>query len=91
MNLNRLVIMLLMLVTTVSASADRTEDLKHALPNAKGDERIRILGELYNLSQETDDVDYQIRCINELINECQKQKNKTEEADARVLPDEPLL
>ena len=85
MNLNRLVIMLLMLVTTVSASADRTEDLKHALPNAKGDERIRILGELYNLSQETDDVDYQIRCINALINECQKQNNKTEEADARVL------
>ena len=84
MNLNRLVIMLL-LVTTVSAFANKTEDLKHALTNAKGADRIRILGEIYNQSQETDDVDYQIRCINDVINECQKQGNTAEEADARVL------
>ena len=85
MNLNRLVITLLMLASAVSLSADKTEDLRNALSRAKGEDRIIILGEIYNESQETDDVAYQIRCINDVIKECQKQGNIEEEADARVL------
>ena len=85
MNLNRLVIVLLLFVTTVSVSADKTEDLRRALTKTKGADRIRILGEIYNLSQETDDVNYQLRCINDVIDECQRQGNTAEEADARVL------
>ena len=56
MNLNRLVITLLMLASAVSLSADKTEDLRNALSRAKGEDRIIILGEIYNESQETDDV-----------------------------------
>ena len=85
MNFNRWFATLFLLMFTVSIFADEAEDLRKALPNRKGMERIGILQKLYNLSQETDDTDYQIRCINDLINETHRQGNTEEECNARIL------
>ena len=84
MNLNRWLIMLLLSISTVSIFADETEELRKLLPKAEGDERINILQKIYDLSQEFDDADYQLRCINQVIAECQKQGNIEGESDARV-------
>ena len=84
MNLNRWLIMLLLSISTVSIFADETEELRKLLPKAEGDERINILQKIYDLSQEFDDADYQLRCINQVIAECQKQGAIEEESDARV-------
>ena len=86
MNLNRwLTILLMSIFSTVALFADQTEDLRKKLAQTKGPERITILQNLYDLSLEFDDLDYQLRCINQLIDECQKQDATHEEADARVL------
>ena len=84
MNLNRWLITLLLSISTIPMFADETEELRKALTTAKGTERINILQKIYDLSQEFDDVDYQLRCINQVIAECHKQGNLKEEADARV-------
>ena len=74
MNLNRwLTILLMSIFSTVALFADQTEDLRKKLAQTKGPERITILQNLYDLSLEFDDLDYQLRCINQLIDECQKQ------------------
>ena len=85
MNLNRwLMILLLSVFSTVSIFADETEDLRRMLPKAKGMQRIQILQKIYDLSQEFDDIDYQLRCINQVIREAHAQGEAKEEADARV-------
>lgn len=84
MNLNRWLIMLLLSISTVSIFADETEEYRKALAKATGADRINILRKLYDLSLEFDDVDYQLLCINQIINECQKQGATEEESDARV-------
>ena len=84
MNLNRWLIILLMSISTISMFADETEELRKALTTAKGTERINILQKIYDLSQEFDDVDYQLRCINQVIAECHKQGDLQEEGEAMV-------
>lgn len=84
MNLNRWLTTLLLCISTVSMFADETEELRKMLPKAQGMERINILQKIYDLSQEFDDVDYQLRCINQVIAECQKQGNTADEGEAMV-------
>ena len=85
MNLNRLVSILLLYISTVSLFANETEDLRKSLPRLKGEERIQALINLYNLSQESDDIDYQLRCINDLINEAHHQHNTKTEGEGKVM------
>ena len=84
MNLNRWLITLFLCISTISIFADETEELRKMLSKAEGKERINILQKIYDLSQEFDDVDYQLRCINQVIAECQKQGNTADEGEARV-------
>jgi serine phosphatase RsbU (regulator of sigma subunit) len=85
MNLNRwLAILLMSIFSTVALFADQTEDLRNKLKHAQGKERINILQNLYDLSLESDDIGYQLRCINQLISECRHQGERAEEGDARV-------
>ena len=84
MNLNRWIVSLLMLIFATCTYADEVAKLRAALANAKGAERLNILGKLFDLSYETDDIDYQIRCVNDMIAEAHRQGNKKEEGDARV-------
>ena len=83
-NFNRWFVTFFFLTATVCVFGDRAEDLRKALPSLKGEERLDALQELYNLSLETDDVDYQLKCINNVINESHRQRNKDAEGEARV-------
>ena len=86
MNLNRRIATLLLLFSAVFTYADETEDLRQALThNDNGAERIKIYGRLYDLSLETDNTGYQLRCVNDLIAETHRQGVKKEEGDARVM------
>ena len=85
MNLNRRIATLLLLFSAIFAYADMTEELRQALTRTNdGAERIEIYGHLFDLSLETDDLAYQLRCVNDLIAETHRQGEKKEEGDARV-------
>ena len=84
MNLNRLVITLLLCLTSTAISADEVEDTRQMLPKLEGTERIEAYAKLYILSLEGDDVDYQLRCVNDLIVETHRQGNDKREGDARA-------
>ena len=84
MNLNRLVITLLLSLSAVAIHADQTAELRKMLPSLKGDKLIDAYGDLYSSSLEGDDVDYQIKCVNDWIAEAQRQGNHAKECNARV-------
>ena len=73
---------LLLLFSAASVYADESDRLRKVLPYATDEQRITIFGKLYFLSLETDDVDYQLRCVNDLIAETHRQGNKKEEGSA---------
>ncbi len=84
MNLNRLVIIMILNIFTVSIHADKAEDIRRSLPSLKGEELIEAYGRLYMLSLDNDDINYQLKCVNDLISECHRQGNHQKEGDARV-------
>ena len=84
MNLNRWITIVLLCLSTVYIFGDETERLRRVLPDVKGKGRIEILQKLYDLSMEFDDVDYQLRCINDVIREAHAQGEHAEEGDALV-------
>ena len=85
MNFKRLVIALMLCLSAATVLADQAADIRKTLPNLKGEELIKAYANLYYLSLESDDVDYQLRCINDYINEAHRQGDRQEEADARVM------
>ena len=85
MNLNRLVITLMFCISVAAIHADKAAEIRKSLPQLKGDELIDAYNSLYYLSTETDDLNYQLKCINDLIAECHRQGNHKEEIDARVM------
>jgi len=85
MNLNRWVASLILLLSVVCARADEVSDIRNSLKTANPAERLNIYARLYDLSLETDDYDYQLRCVNDLIAEAHRQGKAGEEGDARVL------
>ena len=84
MNLNRLLTTLLLCLTTAIIHADEVEDLRHMLPSLEGEARIDAYSQIFMRSLEGDDVNYQLKCINDLIAEAHRQGNNKREADARV-------
>ena len=62
--------------------ADESAALRQQLPTLKGAERLSALEQLYNLSQDSDDVDYQLRCLNEFHDEACRLDCLNEEASA---------
>ncbi len=73
-----------MLISMVAIS-DESAELREKLASMKGDARIKTYQRLYKLSQATDDVNYQLRCLYDLLHETQQQHNAKEEAMARQL------
>ena len=84
MNLNRLLTTLLLCLTSAIIHAGEVEDLRRMLPSLKGEERIDAYNKLFMRSLEGDDVNDQLRCINDIIAEAHRQGNNKREADARV-------
>lgn len=64
--------------------ADKAADLRRQIPAMQGVERIHALGKLFNMSLESDDISYQLRCVDDVINEAHRQHNKEEESDALI-------
>ena len=64
------------------AVASKMDDLQADLLSAKGNQRLKILEKIYNLSQETEDVDSQLRHLNDYLAETKKQKKALEEVNA---------
>ncbi len=56
--------------------ADKASALRELLPKLKGEARLTALNNLYQLSLQTDDVDYQFRCLNDLIAEQKRQQKE---------------
>ena len=84
MNLRYFALPLLFLLVAPAAQADETADLRKSLPTLKGQKLIDTYGMLYMLSLETDDIDYQLKCVNDLVAETHRQGNRQKEGDARV-------
>ena len=84
MNLRLTILPLLFWLTVSIVNANETDEIRKALPTLKGDKLIDSYGRLYVLSLESDDIDYQIQCVNDYINEAHRQGNHQEEAHARV-------
>ena len=85
MNFNRWFVTLFLLASTVCLFADETAELRKTLATQKGAKRIETLRKLYDLSQETDDVPYQLKCINELIDANHNYGIPREEGEAMVM------
>ena len=76
--------LLLFLSTSVCIFADDIEILRKQLPKASNSERMDIYTKIYYRSLETDDVDFQLRCVNDMIAEAHRQGVKKDEGDSRV-------
>mgnify|MGYP002856920257 CR=1 FL=1 len=66
----------------LSVNAEDIGDLQAQLSKAKGEKRINLLERIYYQSLETDDLDYQYRCLKDLIVETRRQRSYKAEADA---------
>ena len=76
--------LLLFLSSSVCIYADEAEELRKRLSKSSDSERASIYTRLYFLSLETDDIDYQLRCVNDMIAEAHRQGVKKDEGDNRV-------
>ena len=76
--------LLLFLSASVCIFADETEELRMKLPKVSNHERLDIYTKLYFLSLETDDLDYQLRCVNDMIAEAHRQGGKKDEGESRL-------
>ena len=83
MNLGRLLVSMCLLMAMVSVFATEADDIKKRLEHAQGKEKLQLLSQLYELSMEEDDFQYQWQCINNYLMECRKQGNSLEESYAR--------
>ncbi len=84
MNLRHLLTILLFCLA-ITVQADKTSELRNRLPNLKGQELIDAYDELYLLSLSSNDLVYQLRCINDLIAEAHRQGDREIEGNARYL------
>ena len=67
---------------TFSLAATKVDSLRTQLGSAEGKDRIQILYKIYNVYQETENVSDQLKCLNEVVAEARRQKERLMEADA---------
>ena len=68
-----------MLVGKGDVYADASDDLRQRLNTQKGGDRLVTLEQLYFLSQDSDDVNYQMRCIDDYMHEARSQDSILQE------------
>ena len=83
-NPHRWLVIVLLLSFPVCGFCDEVEDLRKQLPSASNEERLSILQKIFNFSLETDNFDYQLKCINQVINEAHRQHKQDAEGEAMV-------
>ena len=65
--------------------AEESVNLRDMLAGAEGRQRLDLLEKIYDESLSTDDLDYQIRCLYELMDEARHQKMQREIGNALLL------
>lgn len=70
MTLRHLLTPLLFCLAVSTVQADEAGALRKKLPTLKGEELLKAYYKLYFISLETDDLDYQLRCVNDFISVC---------------------
>ena len=84
---NRIIAILILLMTGTLLYAQKEptiDDLRKALPQKKGKERVELYGKIYRLSQSTDDFGLQWQSVTDYVREAHRQGLKVEECNARV-------
>ena len=84
MTLRRFLTPLLLCLAVSTVQADRADELRKELQSLKGKELIDAYATLYTLSLETDNIDYQLRCVNDYITEAHRQGDRQQEGFAIV-------
>jgi len=84
MTLRHLLTPLLLCLAVSTVQADRADELRKELLSLKGKELIDAYATLYTLSLETDNIDYQLRCVNDYITEAHRQGDRQQEGFAIV-------
>ena len=84
MRLVRLTIAISLLVSTTIVYADKVAEIRNMIPHQKGVELLESYQSLYALSKDSGDLSYQLKCVNDIINEAHRQGNVREEDEARV-------
>ena len=84
MTLRHLLTPLLLCLAVSTVQADRADELRKELQSLKGKELIDAYATLYTLSLETDNIDYQLRCVNDYIAEAHRQGDRQQEGFAIV-------
>ena len=84
MRLVRMAIMILMLVSTTNVFADDAAEIRKLIPQQTGQELLKSYNRLYALSMDSDDLFYQLKCINDVIDESCRQGRILDEDSARV-------
>ena len=84
MTLRHLLTPLLFCLAVSTVQADEAGALRKKIPTLKGEELLKAYYKLYFISLETDDLDYQLRCVNDFISEAHRQGNRYLEGEARV-------
>ena len=85
MRLSRLAITLTMLVSAIAIHADEASEIRKRIPTLQGEALLASYEQLYRLSMESGDFQYQLQCVNELIAETERQKNWPKAGDAKVM------
>ncbi len=90
MSMNNLRILVTLCVVFISmarfgAVADhRVDSIRSALPTLNGDERLDALSNLAHMAHAGDDMEYEIRCIHDYLDEARRQNAIDAEGDASV-------
>lgn len=84
MRLIRLAITIMMLVSTVTVSADKSEEIRKNMTHQKGLKLLDSYQSLYLLSRDSSDLSYQLKCLDDLIREARRQGNTKVEDDSWV-------
>ena len=80
----RLVIITIMQISALVVFADKTAEIRNLIPRQKGADLLQSYKNLIVLSRDSNDLSYQLRCINDLLRETQRQGVLNEEDDAWV-------
>ena len=84
MQLVRLVIIIIMQISAIVAFADRTTEIRKQIPHQRGADLLKSYKTLYSLSRDSGDLSYQLKCVNDLLYETQRQGIQNEEDDVWV-------
>lgn len=85
MRLSRLAITLILLISALAIHADEAAEIRERIPHLQGQKLLFAYEQLYRLSLEGDAPSYQLKCINDLIAEAERQHNMETAGGARVL------